>query len=302
MRHRRYRPLFLILARTSRDQDPTRSITLRNQFAADARRRFRKIWKLVAESVGANDCFGLAEESRQPFTLQAIPPKQFQFRRDADKVIAFMAWLQEMIDKEILDVYYVFTEGRSGLWSDTYVMSAYQKGLIQARADLIATGVPLMPYVPFTLAASLNSPFNADRLELMYTRVFTDLKGVTESMSTQMSRVLSQALAEGIGPFETARRLVDKVENIGMARAKLIARTETIYALNSAALSEYAAAEQVIGKPILAQWWTAMDERVCSICGPRHGKIYTQAAVQAIMVPHPLCRCSILPYIEGSSV
>jgi hypothetical protein len=68
-------------------------------------------------------------------------------------------------------------------------------------------------------------------------------------------------------------------------------------AYHDSSLSEYEAAEKVIGLPVKVQWWTACDERVCSICSSRHGKIYTRAEVKKIGMPHPGCRCAFLPYI-----
>lgn len=69
-------------------------------------------------------------------------------------------------------------------------------------------------------------------------------------------------------------------------------------AFKSAALSEFEAAEKVIGLEVKVQWWSAGDERVCSICASRHGKIYTRAEAQKIMVACPNCRCAFLPHIQ----
>jgi SPP1 gp7 family putative phage head morphogenesis protein len=288
----------LILVSAMRDLDPTRSITLRNRFVVDMTGRFRALRSSIIRSVADNDCFGL--KAPRMVIMQDIPPEQFMYRTSAEKIAAFDLWLQEMVNKGILEVSYNPTQGSYGSWTNTYVLSAYQKGLIMARNDLKAiAGITIGSYTAQELATTLNAPFTIDRLGLIYTRVFSDLEGVTETMSTQISRTLAQALVEGVNPYETARRIVDRVDGIGITRANSIARTETIRALNSAALNEFAAAERVIGEEILVQWWTARDERVCAICAPRHGKIYTRDEAQKIMTPHPECRCALLPYIKS---
>jgi SPP1 gp7 family putative phage head morphogenesis protein len=73
-------------------------------------------------------------------------------------------------------------------------------------------------------------------------------------------------------------------------------------AFHSAALNEFEAAERVIGEEVKVQWWTARDDRVCSICRYRHGKIYTQAEAQKIIAHPPkcfYCRCALLPFMES---
>jgi len=71
----------------------------------------------------------------------------------------------------------------------------------------------------------------------------------------------------------------------------------TMEAYWDGALSEYEAAERVIGDVVIkVQWWTARDEYVCPVCAARHGNIFTRSEVKKIGVPHPGCRCALLPY------
>lgn len=45
-----------------------------------------------------------------------------------------------------------------------------------------------------------NAPFYLERVGLVYTRTYTDLKGITDTMASQISRVLAQGMAEGRNP------------------------------------------------------------------------------------------------------
>jgi hypothetical protein len=80
-------------------------------------------------------------------------------------------------------------------------------------------------------------------------------------------------------------------------KRSLLVHMLSMEAYHDNTLREYEAAEKVIGLPVNVQWWTAKDEYVCSICSSRHGKIYSRAEVKKIGIPHPGCRCALLPYI-----
>lgn len=83
-------------------------------------------------------------------------------------------------------------------------------------------------------------------------------------------------------------------------KRSLLVHMLSIGAYHDSSLIEYEAAEKVIGEKIHVQWWTARDERVCLICAARHGKIYTRAEVKKMGIPHPGCRCGLLPYFADT--
>lgn len=51
-----------------------------------------------------------------------------------------------------------------------------------------------------------------------------------------------------------------------------------------------------------ARWITARDEKVCPICKPRDGVIYSYAELRYIFPAHPNCRCKIEPVDIGSEL
>jgi SPP1 gp7 family putative phage head morphogenesis protein len=114
-------------------------------------------------------------------------------------------------------------------------------------------------------------------------------------MDQAISRTLATGLVEGIGGDELAKRLLRDVENIGINRARMLARTEVIRAHHSATIQSYknAAVENVI---IQAEFSTAGDLRVCQKCNDLNGKIFTLDEIEPIIPVHPNCRCIALPY------
>jgi SPP1 gp7 family putative phage head morphogenesis protein len=45
-------------------------------------------------------------------------------------------------------------------------------------------------------------------------------------------------------------------------------------------------------------WMTAMDERVCDVCGPNHGKVFPLAQLDELIPAHPNCRCWPQPIVD----
>jgi SPP1 gp7 family putative phage head morphogenesis protein len=103
---------------------------------------------------------------------------------------------------------------------------------------------------------------------------------------------LTEGLLNGEGIPKLAARVQDACRAIGKTRAETIARTETMYAVNTGTITRYTQAgiEKV-------RYLAGLDERVCEECESKHGEVYEIA--DAPMLPlHPRCRCTFSPVIE----
>ena len=280
-----------------RDKDPTRTVQLRKRFSADATRRLKSLKRDIKKSIVDNDIFGLKNQAQLPTALAELPANKFRYTYDANKVNGFMAWLEQQHKQGLIETSTIGARGAEP-WSNTYIRSAYQKGLYQARQELISgrADIPAADTLGSGVSAAFHRPFHADRAALLYTRIFNALKGVTQAMDAQISHELTKGMTEGVSPYEMARRITDRVDKIGIVRARLITRTEVVNAHNQASLREYEWAEQEIGETIKVQWWTALDERVRSSHRARHGKIYDRATASG-MLGEPNCRCTLLSVV-----
>jgi len=295
-------------------QDPTKTITLRNNFSAEMAGRFIRIRAAVRKKIVNDNFLEPIEKGTDEFAIGrpggVIPitlakDGNWEYRWADSKVGEFNSWLKEMVDENILEVSRTATVGLKGItggepWTDVYIRSAYQSGLAKGRAELIASGakIPSFDISGDVLSAAFYQPFHADRVGLMYTRVFNDLKGVTEVMSTQMSRALALGMANGDGPYTIARKLTDRVDKIGITRGRLIARTEVVHTHNLAKLNEFERLETEIEEEILAQWITAEDERVRDRHRTRDRQVYPLSKART-MLGEPNCRCTIIPWIKS---
>jgi len=300
----------MINAKQVRSYDPTRTTRLRNQFVAESNRRFEALATLVKKTVDDEDCFGLRLQR------YATPGQNaFAFGSDMRKLAEFMAWLQKQIDEGIIDVVDIPQIGDAVIsqWTGKYITESYKRGVERARQEMIKAGytVPLIEITGGTWGA-MQVPLHVQTVGLMYLRTFNDLKGITDAMSQQISRILSQGLIDGTNPRVLAKRLVAAINGKGVGelgltdtigrfipakrRAEILARTEIIRAHHYASVMEYKN-WGVIGVNVMAEFKTAGDDRVCSVCASMEGNVYTLDEVLPLIPVHPQCRCIALPIV-----
>lgn len=296
---------------TRESYDPTRTTVLRNMFAADMKRRFTAIRRLIQQAVVEQDVFGL---QRSTHTLQAneLPGERaFAFTRDSQKIQAFIQWLNRQVNSGILEIVNrASTEGAETAWTNIYIKDSYKRGIMRAQYEMRQIGVEV-PNIQQTggIDYRIQQPFHANRLGLLYTRTFQDLKGITNVLDTQISRILTQGIADGDNPRLLARKMNAVIRGIGEdlgirdtlgrfipaeRRAEILARTEIIRAHHSAMMQEYRQYE-LHGLHIKAEHTTAGDRRVCNICQDLEGKEYTLDQAENMIPVHPQCRCIALP-------
>jgi len=285
--------------------DPTHTVGIRKQWSADMTRRFKIIRREIYESIVTNDCFGLKAPPDPMKGLAAIPKRQFAFNTSAEKMEGFMSWLQGRVDEDVLEVTYGPNRqiiGNTG-WQNVYIDSAYKKGMQRGQDELTKIGITpsTLPTDPtFPIDSLFNRPVHADRVGLLYSRDFAELKGITEAMSQQISRSLAEGFAEGKSPMQLARALQDRVDKIGITRAKTLARTETIRAHHVATINTYKEAG-IEGVRIRAEWKTA-GFNVCPDCEALEGEVFSLRVIEGMIPLHPNCRCMALPVLPEMRV
>jgi len=295
-------------------RDPSRTTTLRNAFVRNMTRRFKSVTRLITKAIVEEDVFGLREQNTQSITVMTTPGRRaFAFPRSSDKISAFMEWLQQQIDNNILSITNIRQVGSAveASWTNIYIQDSYKRGVTRARYQMQQAGFGV-PSLSATggIVASMGLPVHIDRVGLLFTRTFNELKGITDAMAQQISRVLAQGLVDGLGPATLARHLnavilggggdLGLVDILGRyipssRRAVILARTEIIRAHAAAQLQEFKN-WGVEGVNVKAEWITAGDNRVCQQCANLEGSVFTLEQAQNMLPLHPQCRCAWLPY------
>lgn len=243
------------------------------------------------------------------------------FKRSEEKLTEFMNWLQEQVKKGLIEIreFDQIGDGIEAEWTNKYIADSYKRKEMRSRYELAKAGIK----VPSTddtreTVISMSTPFHIDRVGLLFTRVFSDLSGITDAMDTAISRILAQGMADGDGIALLARKLEAAINDTGLGdlsltntftgdtigqhisakrRAKMLAHTEMMRAYHQSTIQEYRnwAEEGVIAQ---AEWNTARDNRVCDLCNALEGKIFSLDEIEGMIPLHPECRCTTLPYIE----
>jgi SPP1 gp7 family putative phage head morphogenesis protein len=155
------------------------------------------------------------------------------------------------------------------------------KKLAQVRVDILLKSIGITP-------SAGTSPADATFENLLLERNIGSLKGLTDSIGKDVTRELTDGMAKGEGIEKLAKR-IGSVADIGIERARTIARTETLYAFNASAVERYKrhGVERV-------EWLTAHDDRLCDNCLPLDGEKFDIGDAPDCPL-HPNCRCTLLP-------
>lgn len=269
--------------------DPTKTTSLRKRFEADFTRRFRMLAREIRETVVKEDGFGALKTQRR-----------FDFPTNQGKVSAFMSWLKSRQDVHLFEGKIAAPRevAANSIWMNTYIDTAYRRGIRQSISELRSAGGKVSEeYV----TAGFLRPVHADRAGIIYTRAYDGLRGITEKMDDQISKILAEGIANGKNPLALAKSISDRVEKIGLTRARLLARTEVIAAHAEAKLNTYEdAGLRVVG--LKSEWLTAGDEKVCDECDAASKEGPYETAQAHGMIPlHPNCRCTWVPLIPAEA-
>lgn len=276
---------------TVRD-DPTHTVVIRKRWIAQFNKRYRAL---------------KGDINRYILHSEITTNQAFDFKSDVGSVVDFMAWLQTRIDKRIFDDII----DPSAMWQNVYINQAYERGVRTATAQLrkqgvnistaIAGATPAITLGTATVALGTglsfsSQPIHLDAIQLLYTRDFAALKGVTQTMSGQIARALTDGIEQGLGARQIAKDINDRVDKVGLTRSKLIARTETVRAYNVSVINQSVVVANDTGLEIKLLWKTAGDEKVRNTHAHRNGLLYEPERAFAL-IGEPNCRCSLIEFV-----
>lgn len=294
---------FNITLNTALRADPSHTTVLRARFMRDMNRRWNALLRDMRISIIRNDCFGIQPDVIRIFT--PIPSKAFEFVRTSQKVSLFMEWLQLQEDAGILQIIRRPGVGIEAAWTDIYIESAYAKGVRKGYTELNRAGYQTQ--LPLGgVRAAMAHPIHADRIGIIYSRTYEDLKSVTSVVNAQSRRLIAEGLtsglargmAEGKNPRVIARELYKDVANrvnvIGKVRARAIARTEVLNAHNEALHAQYELTQTQLGELIFVD--ISLGANPCPICiGLENDGPYPLDVSRGLVPAHPNCVCIIIP-------
>lgn len=278
--------------------DPSRTLTLRSSYIRAFRRRFVALAKSVVKYVSTDDSLGLKRSEPVRSLIKNADPGDIG--TDAGKVAAFRKWFKEQVDKQVLEI-------EDGIdpetpWMSQFVTRAYKKGgergyeQVNKVKKVLSSGDVFVATKFQWLRDAFAGEVATSKLQLLGTRSYTKLKGITEDMDAELTRILIEGLASGIAPSKLAKQMVERIEGMTKERAERLARTEIIYAHAEGQLDSF---ERMGIREVTlqAEWLTAGDQRVCYRCQAKAGSRMSIAEARGLIPLHPNCRCIWIPYI-----
>lgn len=278
--------------------DPTQTTTLRDEFGSELYKRFRRIKGLVWQGIGVEDRLGIddgdlgANQPNPPDVPDGQPAPQVP-PGEGGVHSTFIEWFDDRQSEMVIGP--ELPDGTR--WSDEYVRHAYRKGADDAsrrvaRIDAGASG---------SASVGFDVPIHRNTLETLMERNERGLEGITAETRKQVARTLADGMLEGRNPKDIARDINDRVDKIGITRARTHARTTVVGSYNEASLRRY---EQMMGADaevtVLAEFQTARDSRVCPECASMEGRRYSVREARGVIPVHPRCRCAWAP-VTGST-
>jgi len=285
------------------DKNPTKTRTIE----ANWKRQINKRWRAFKDSA-VSELRLINAKNIDPF---GITNKGALFNLDARQQRVYMAFLQRQIDELLMGS----TEAPN--WQAIYQRQAYERGLDNARRNLLSQGASLVPTMEeviesqqlsqFTAIPSLgtsvvsSAPIHQDALEFLYNRSYDSLKGWTDAMAKQTRQILFDGIAQGKGIDEVVREMTARID-VSRSRARVIAQTETIQAYQQSNTNEAQRASDELGIEVGLRWLTVMDSRVRHLHANWHGTIVTPKKNRARINESPWnCRCAQSPVVPGAN-
>lgn len=293
--------LFIVNAKSTLKNDPTRTVGIRKRWSGQCAARYAELARRIRNLLLNGDPGLIPVPEINPVTLRP----NYEYANDPVSALRFMAWLQLQIQSVIIGN----DATAASNWQNQYIDQAYERGIKRTQADIKRLGIDANMLRGVTVAdivgtatASLGAgvatgPIHQEAIRTLYVRSYSDLQGITDEMAKQIRRTLVEGIEQGKGIKDITEAINDRVDKIGLTRSQLLARTETARAYNVSAIAEFETVAENAGIEPLYEWVTTIDGRERPEHKARDGKIYTRDEAMSL-IGEPNCRCALKPYID----
>lgn len=143
--------------------------------------------------------------------------------------------------------------------------------------------------------AALSDTMSVDQLA----KAIRPCIGLTQRQAQATQNYYNNLVQQGYTPKQALRMQATYAERMHRRRAATIAQTELAFAYN---YGQYAMMEEAINNGLILpgvtkKWYTALDERVCDVCGKIDGQevpLKENFSIGVLLPPaHPNCRCTV---------
>jgi len=275
-----------------REESPAQTESLQEAYRKELARRLDRLRGVLRTTISENDALEIGDPERrnvdEPDSGPNIDPRDgFEFTTAVGKQAAFNEQLNEWLDEGVLEKTGEDLVQQGEHYTSIYAEAAYENGVDFGTEEMLNADVEVSEE---DVEALMGRPIHQDTLEEIYTRNYQGLQDITEDIDRSLSRLLSEGLANGWNPRKTADRVTAEVRDIQHSRARALARTETMHAHNTGALSRYEGSG-VTEVEILTHQPCELCQRI-EARGP-----YAVSEAHGLIPAHPNCVCTVVPAV-----
>jgi len=277
--------------------DPTQSARPVNRMFRDIESRYYQIKIELrrlfdTELIGRESATNSAESrSVHGNVIYQVNIGRYLYELSARALARLLESVQGILDRNLLD------GGEQNLWAMEYVTEEYDRGTLLAVTNLSVQSPIYEQQV--SLAQRLTSPGILNQIASTQVATYSDWKGISDKARSDLANVITDAVARGINPRETAS-IVSKRLDVSMSSAKRIAQTEQVGALRNAQRTETKWSRDELGLNTAMMHLSALKPTSRSWHVARHGHIYTPEEIETWYAEggnRYNCYCSQIPVI-----
>ena len=248
-----------------------------NRAEAELKRRFKLITK---------DLRQLIDDQKQ-FRTIATNSATYDYEISPERYESINSFIERILHKYLLGSEY--GQFNSNWFLRGNLKRAFDDGLTDALRS--AQNMATVENVGAELSAAMKSidveqvygVSMINRLGLVYSRVFNEMKGLTDSLKVDLAETLTESMARGLGIRAIAKNVVERTK-VGYSRAMRIARTEILTAYRTATRAETKDLnENVYGESdyqMQLLWFSALTSATRKWHASKHGSIVTAKQVE----------------------
>lgn len=223
--------------------------------------------------------------------LYQVNAGKFIYDMTPQELAELLEAVQSILDQFLLE------GGEQNQWAMDYVVAEAQRGTREAFNNLSQQS---QVYASQTsLQQLLSSPGYQNQIASARLTTFSDWKGISDAARTDLTGIITDAVARGVNPRETAS-VISKRLDVSMSRAKNIAQTEQVGALRQAQWNETDWAADRLGLNTGLLHLSALKPTTRTTHAFWHGKVRTVQAVRdwyAVDGNKYHCYCSQIPVL-----
>jgi len=256
------------------------------QIKVDLRQLFDE--QLIGREVEANSRSGYAVHGQEFYQVNI---GRYIYDLSARALSRLLESVQGIIDRHLLG------GGEQNLWAMTYITDEYERGTQQAFTNLSVQSVIYEQQT--SLAQLLTSPGYLNQIAATQVATYSEWRSVSDKARGDLANVITDAVARGINPRETARIVSERLD-VSMSSAKRVAMTEQLGALRQAQSNEADWSRERLGLNTAILWISALLPTSRQTHVARHGHTYSTEEVADFYSRNGNrynCHCATVPCI-----